>query len=298
MRISAVQRRRSARCSNRAILLAVLSLTGMQGCEYGSSVKHYGVFTIEAHYAGTRLVSGIRQTHAKLCVEGNDKCREAFSFSFSVAENSMRSIVAIKERRDGPSDRVRVGFYNATSGHQLPCWNCSYDVGARIDLGSYFQWSNSDEYGALFHRNLSAAGSRTLVILKFHQYGYEIIQLGEWPAFITTYASFRPDSRAFAWYLCNPLCNLHWYDIDTAEFHMTPTICPDHYLVYEWVGEIPEPRLHWGAILPRNICYNSQGEPAYPYQIKPGCEPPSTLSSLECQPPKPLETDRDGRVIR
>lgn len=278
------------------MLLAVLLLVGTQGCSRHTFLKHLGVFAIKEHYESTRLDSGIYQIGAELCMQDRNSCREAFSFSFSVAKNSTRNIVAIKERRDGPSDAVRVGFYEVTTGHQLPCWNCSFDIGTDMDRDSYFHWGYTDKYGAVSFDDRDDKDSQTLVLIAFDEFGYSPIRLGTWPSIAKR--SFRPDSKALAWYVCDSLCNLHWYDINTAEFHMTPTICPDHYLEYEWVGDVPEPRLHWGATLPRNICYDSQGEPAYPYALRPGCESPSSLDPLLCRPPKPVETDRDGRIIR
>lgn len=279
------------------LLLAFALGVQLTGCEKVSHTKSYGQFTVTETYSWDRI-SGTRSNQsAELCVRGRSQCWNADSFELSYVKDTPNDVVAVIERPvEGLRQRL-VRFYRLASADRLSCWNCPYDLELALSDGYPIIWAQDARYLLVGHGSKSRPAAASLVLLSFNDVGYEMTELGDWPKPIPK-SSFRSDSGAVAWLSCAPHCDLNWYDIEKGVFRQTRTSCPDNYFTYEWVGSDPEPRLHWGAVWPHQICRNSMGEPAYPYQVKPGCELESDLGRLECQPPKPIEVDYDGRPIR
>jgi hypothetical protein len=239
---------------------------------WSDETKQYDGFKITDHrkrYALDIGNSGYgRFIDETLCLDKNPVCFRAetvwadYPDSFPKARWITICDPAIKRWR----------FFNRDSALELNCSNCDAEALRCPKIpesgGSWFADGNvsSELVGyPLLNQSRLRTYSYSLdgVLMK------EITTIGV--AFSSGYIAARNSFRngsAYAWIQCDDLkCVLHWVNFETGSWLFQETPCnAGNEITFEIVGERPQMRLRQGA-KDAEICRNSRGEPAYPFEF-------------------------------
>jgi hypothetical protein len=253
------------------MLVAVLTVTIYLLWPYTTeSVSKEDIFTItqyRRHYPLDIEDAGMgKYLDEKICIDAADVCVRAERVFYSYP--GMGQKAPWTKICNNETNQWR--YFNRFSGMELKCKNCDLEAlrcPKPPQTGTWFDDGNqSSELVGYDSLNLSTV--RTFI---YDSSGVTMKELPDFKGVVYGADSviserFYDDRSKIAWIQCSKNhCDAFWLDFKTGTNSVESTPCHyGHHLTFELVGNRPELYID-GEAKGDEICFNTDGKPAYPF---------------------------------